>query len=153
MEQLADGKYRHDARRLFQLGRESTDKNPKTLITDELPASHDAYPKEFWAMKNETRTEHIRHISIKGDRNNNKMERMNGEVRDREKVMRSLKKMDTPILKGYQIFHNYLRPHMALDGQTPANKAGIKVEGENKWITLIQNASIPRKLTAASNPR
>jgi hypothetical protein len=30
------------------------------------------------------------------------MERMNGEVRDREKVMRRLKKMDTPILTGYQ---------------------------------------------------
>jgi hypothetical protein len=29
---------------------------------------------------------------------------------------------------------------MALDGKTPAEVAGIKVEGENKWITLIQNA-------------
>ena len=34
--------------------------------------------------------------------------------------MRSLKKPDTPILTGYQIYHNYVRPHMALDGQTPA---------------------------------
>jgi hypothetical protein len=30
---------------------------------------------------------------------------------------------------------------MALDGQTPADKAGIKVEGENKWLTIIQNAA------------
>jgi hypothetical protein len=30
---------------------------------------------------------------------------------------------------------------MALDGKTPADKAGIQVEGENKWVTLIQNAS------------
>ena len=73
--------------------------------------------------------------------NNNKMERMNGEIRDREKVMRSLKKGDTPILTGYQIYHNFVRPHMALDGQTPADKAGIKIKGENKWLTLIQNAS------------
>ena len=29
---------------------------------------------------------------------------------------------------------------MALDGLTPAEVAGIKVEGKNKWITLIQNA-------------
>ena len=29
---------------------------------------------------------------------------------------------------------------MALDGLTPAEVAGIKVEGNNKWITLIQNA-------------
>jgi hypothetical protein len=69
------------------------------------------------------------------------MERLNGEVRDREKVMRGLKKPDTPILKGYQIFHNYVRSHEALDGKTPADLAGIQVEGENKWLTLIQNAS------------
>jgi len=30
---------------------------------------------------------------------------------------------------------------MGLDGQTPAEKCGIKIEGKNKWITLIQNAS------------
>ena len=29
---------------------------------------------------------------------------------------------------------------MALDGLTPAEVAGIKVEGKNKWIALIQNA-------------
>lgn len=75
------------------------------------------------------------------EHHNNKMERMNGEVRDREKVMRGLKKPDTPILTGYQLFHNYIRSHEGLDGKTPAEAAGIKVEGENKWMTLIQNAS------------
>jgi putative transposase len=43
--------------------------------------------------------------------NNNKMERFNGEVRDREKVMRGLKRNDTTILTGYQIYHNYIREH------------------------------------------
>ena len=62
-------------------------------------------------------------------------------MRDREKVMRGLKIKDTPVLKGYQIFHNFIRPHMGLEGKTPADLVGIKVEGENKWITLIQNAS------------
>ena len=48
---------------------------------------------------------------------------------------------DTPILSEMQIFHNYIRPHMGLDVKTPADLAGIQVEGENKWLTLIQNAS------------
>jgi putative transposase len=69
------------------------------------------------------------------------MERLNGEVRDREKTMRGLKKIDTPIIKGYKIFHNYVRPHEGLAGKTPAEASGIVVEGENKWITLIQNAT------------
>jgi hypothetical protein len=52
--------------------------------------------------------------------------------------MRTLERTDTPILTGMQI---YVRPHEALDGRTPSEAAGIKVVGENKWLTLIQNAS------------
>jgi hypothetical protein len=33
------------------------------------------------------------------------------------------------------------RQNGALDGKTPAEKAGIKIQGEDKWTTLIQNAS------------
>lgn len=66
---------------------------------------------------------------------------MNGEIRDREKTMRGLKTKETPLLSGYQIFHNYIRPHEALDGKTPAEACGIQIQGENKWKTLIQNAS------------
>jgi hypothetical protein len=69
------------------------------------------------------------------------MERMNGEVGDREKVMRGLKRMDTPIPKGTQIFHSFIKPHKGLQGRTPAEAAGIKVEGQNRWLTIIQNAA------------
>jgi hypothetical protein len=55
-----------------------------------------------------------------------------GELRDREKVTRVLKRMDTPILKGYQIYHNFVRPHDTLKGKTPADLAGINVKGDNK---------------------
>ncbi|NDF26904.1 MAG: transposase, partial [Nitrosopumilaceae archaeon] len=36
---------------------------------------------------------------------------------------------------------NYVRPHSSLNGKTPAEACGIKIEGDNKWLTLIQNAS------------
>ena len=52
-----------------------------------------------------------------------------------------LKKKDSLLLNGYQMYHNYIRPHMGLDGKTPAEKCGMKIEGDNKWKTLIQNAS------------
>jgi len=70
---------------------------------------------------------------------------MNGEIRDREKVMRGLKIEETPILAGMQIYHNFIRPHMTLNGETPAEKAGITVEGENKWVTVIQNATVEKR--------
>ena len=141
VEEVAETKYKHDARKLFQLAKKVTGKKPETLITDGLKSYHQAYKREFWTLR-KPRTEHIRHIKIRGDMNNNKMERLNGEIRDREKVMRGLKKEDTPILKGYQIFHNYIREHEGLKGKTPAEACGITIEGKNKWKTLIQNASI-----------
>ena len=69
------------------------------------------------------------------------MLRLNGEVRDREKVMRGLKKMNTSVLPGYQMYHNYFRPHEGIGNATPAEKCGVKIEGDNKWVTLIENAS------------
>jgi len=134
-QEVAETKMKHDARQLFIQARRLMKKQPKELITDGLPsysvASNKIFPNAI----------HVRHIRLQGDMNNNKMERMNGEIRDREKTMRGLKITDTAILKGYQLFHNYIRPHEALNGQTPSEACGIKIEGQNKWKTLIQNAS------------
>jgi transposase-like protein len=140
-QEVADTKFTADLRPLFQQGKQIAEKNPKTLITDGAPNFHEAYEKEFYTNRLETRTEHIRDIRMNGEVHNNKMERMNGEIRDRERVMRTLEKPDSPILEGYQIYHNYVRPHMALKGKTPAEAAGIQVKGTDKWLTLIQNAS------------
>ena len=139
-QEVAESKDRHDARNLLRMSKQVTGKKPLTFITDGLQSYHDAYKKEFRTL-GLPQTKHVRHITLRGDRNNNKMERMNGEVRDREKVMRGLKKEDTATLKGYQLYHNYIRPHEALDGKTPSEACGIKIEGQNKWKTIIQNAS------------
>ncbi len=79
------------------------------------------------------------------------MERMNGEIRDREKVVRGLKREDSPLIEGMRIYHNYVRPHMGLDGKTPINLAGIQVEGNDKWLTLIQNAKQEQDLCEGLN--
>ena len=42
--------------------------------------------------------------------------------------MRRLERKDTPILKGYQIYYNYIREHEGLDDKTPAKAYGIKIE-------------------------
>jgi transposase-like protein len=133
-QEVAETKDKHDARQLFIQARRLMRKQPKNFITDGLPTYSVASKTIF---PNAT---HIRHIRLQGDHNNNKMERMNGEIRDREKTMRGLKKKRTPILQGYQLYHNFIREHDAL-GKTPAEACGIKVEGQNKWKTLIQNAS------------
>jgi transposase-like protein len=139
-QQVADHKGTSDIRPLLHQSQEVAGKKPSTFITDGAPNFHQAYNKEYRTNRYDS-TVHISHIRLQGDHNNNRMERLNGELRDREKVMRSLKTENSPILKGLQIFHNHFRPHMALEGRTPGEAAGIVIEGENKWITLIQNAT------------
>jgi len=58
--------------------------------------------------------------------------------------MRGLKDEPTArtIIDGFRIYYNFIRPHMALNGKTPAEACGIEVKGENKWVTLIQNAKL-----------
>lgn len=74
---------------------------------------------------------------------------MNREIRGREKVMRGFKNLSSPTLKGLEIHHNFVRPHMDLNGRTPAEAAGIQVKGENRWLTIIQNAAYPTKVDSA----
>lgn len=138
-QQVCDSKYSADVRPLFAEARETAGKRPLTLITDGGQHFRRPFKKELQTNHGHIGV-HIRDIRLDGTVHNNKMERINGEIRDREKVMRGIKKVDTPILKGYQIYHNFVRPHEALKGDTPADRAGIRVEGENKWLTIIQNA-------------
>lgn len=140
-QEVADTKFKHDAQGLLHQAKEIAGKRPNTFITDGLPAYHSAFNQEFYSNK-KPQSRHINAIKLDGNMNNNKQERINGEIRDREKVMRGLKEKDTPILPGYQIFHNFMRPHEALKGKTPAEACGIEVVGENKWVTLIQNACV-----------
>lgn len=139
-QQVADKKGVSDVRPMYQDAKEITGKRPSTLISDGAPNFHKAWKKEFYSNKMDSK--HISHIHLAGDMNNNKMERLNGETRDREKVMRGLKTKASPILTGYQLYHNYVRPHEALKGKTPSEIAGITVEGNDKFMTLIQNASV-----------
>ena len=72
-----------------------------------LHAYHLAYKREFYAHQKPV-THHVEHITWQKDKGNQKMEAFNGTVRSREKVMRSLKREDSPILGGYRIFHNHM---------------------------------------------
>lgn len=134
-QEVGETKDKHDARKLFIQARRLMKKQPKEFITDGLPTYSVTAKRIF------PKARHTRHIRLHGDMNNNKMERMNGEIRDREKTMRGLKNTDTVILQGYQLYHNFIREHQALNNKTPAEACGITIEGNNKWKTLIENAS------------
>jgi hypothetical protein len=39
-----------------------------------------------------------------------------------------------------RIYYNFIRPHMALDGKTPAEKSEIAKLEQNKWRDLIKKS-------------
>ena len=136
---MAETKFQHNADALLELTKKKIGKSPAYFVTDGLPAYMKSSKKIFGP-----KTNHVRHIHLAGKRdrdNNNKMERLNGEIRDREKVFRGLKNIDTPLIDGMKTYYNFTKKHGSLKGKTPAEQAMIEVDGKNKWITLIQNAS------------
>ena len=140
---MAHTKFQHNADNLLALTKEKIGKTPAHFVTDGLPAYMKSSKKVFGK-----KTNHIRHIHIAGKRdrdNNNKMERLNGEIRDREKVFRGLKKFDTPLIDGMKVYYNYTKKHGSLDGRTPAKEAMIEVDGKNRWKTIIANASLHKR--------
>jgi len=135
--EMADRKAGHNADNLLEDTKKHAGKEPTQFRTDGLPSYMESSKKVY------PNARHTRHIHLQGDKNNNKMERFNGTIRDRTKVFRGLKKMSTPLIKGLRVFYNFIRHHSALkEHKTPARQAGIIVKGHNKWKTLIQNASL-----------
>jgi len=131
-----------DARNVLAEAHQLAKIRPMAIVTDGLRSYQHAITKEFHTMK-APRTQHVRVPNIRHHSNNNMVERLNGTVRARNKTMRGLDSEPTAqtIIEGMRIYYNFIRPHMALNGKTPSEACGITIEGKNKWITLIQNAS------------
>jgi putative transposase len=131
-----------DARAVFQVAKKVAPSKPIALVHDGLRTYDEAYQKEFFTLKN-PRTMNIRSVSVRNEGLNSKVERLNGSVRDREVVMRGMdhKKSAQTLMEALRIYHNYIKQHQGLDGRTPAEACVIQIEGNDKWRTLIQNAS------------
>ena len=105
---------------------------PSIIITDGLHAYRDAIKKVFGSHRRGGPL-HMRHVKWEGDiAPANIIERLQGTIREREKVMRGLKTEETMIIEGIRIHYNFTRPHKGLNGQTPAEAAGIDYFGSER---------------------
>jgi len=85
------------------------------------------------------------------EHNNNPIERYNGKIKDRIKIMRggfgSFEKAKA-FMDLQHIIHNFVNPHQSLDMKTPAEKAEINLKlGRNKFLNLIRyvRTHIPKR--------
>ncbi len=110
---------------------------PERIFADALKA----YPEAVSFWPSDRKPELIAKAGIrKPHANNNRIERLNGTVRERTKVQRGWKSMKTPLAEGQRIHYNFVKPHQALAGQTPADVAGIGIEAKNKWLAMLTEA-------------
>ena len=120
--------------------------NRNSRFPDGLQAYKDAFKKEFYTNKS-PRTKHVRNAGIAKKNNNNRVERLHNTVRERDKVMRGMQNNDTArvLMDGFRNYYNFLRPHMGIENNTPAEIAGLNLElGRNKIQNLIkQSAGLP----------
>jgi putative transposase len=150
--QITEARESEDARRLFADAKQKAGKRPETIVTDGLQSYRDGYSKEFYTMK-EPRPVHIRLSKFEDKVNQNLIERYNCTVRERNKTMRALdtESSTSTFVDGFQIYYNYIRPHMGLDNKTPAEVAGINLElGKNRWLSLIERSAEHQKLNSAT---
>ena len=129
-----------DARRVFADAKTKTDKT-YAVIHDGLPSYDKAFQKEFYTLK-KPRVQNIRSISVRNEGLNSIVERVNGTIREREKVMRGMQTKDSAqkIIDAMRIHYNFAKIHSSLK-KTPAEQAGIDLQlGENKIKSLMELA-------------
>lgn len=108
---------------------------PQIIYTDALRAYIEGISKTLGYN-----VDHIAKCGItKPHANNNRVEWLNGTLRERVKVQRGWKNPKSAISEGQRIYYNFINPHQSLDGKTPADKVGINIDGKDKWKDLLKN--------------
>ncbi len=104
---------------------------------------NEAFTKEFYANHG-PRIENVRSVGQSDEGLNQMVERVNNTVRDREKTFRGMDndRSSQIMADEIRINYNFIRPHMGLDGKTPAQTAGLDLGLDGiRWKHLIKLAT------------
>jgi len=122
--------------KFFKRVKESTNTKPEVISTDSLE-NYKRCIKKYYPNASHLK---LKLISLKP--NTSFIERYNGTIKNRTKTMRCFESFCScqNTLTAFQIYYNFLRPHMALKGKTPAQEAGINLNLSERWLSLIRHA-------------
>jgi putative transposase len=127
-----------DAQMLMKKAYNRTGKIPRVIYTDKLRAYLDGIELTFGGD-----TKHEQGSPFDVENNTNLIERFHGTLKDRTKIMRGLKNIETAKLftDGWLLYYNYLRPHLSLNGSTPAKVAGVSYPYRN-WQDIVAGRKV-----------
>ena len=141
---ISQSRSKEEAAVLFRKGKKASKTIPSEIVTDGLGSYNEAIETEFANKNDKSSNIGTLHIvgPLVGKVNNNKIERFNGSIKERIKVMGKLNsaKGAETFAKGYQIHYNWIRGHKALNGRAPAEMPHTSPEKMN-WKRLIEKAS------------
>lgn len=140
---VTNTRYIKDARKVFKKAKEVATENPKEIMSDGLQSYRKAIKKEFKTHKTKGETKHIRVRTIRDHTHNNMIERYHNEFREWDKVKRGFKnkKSAEDWNESFRLYHNFIKPHMALNGLTPSEVANIQLNlSRNKWLDLLKRS-------------
>jgi transposase-like protein len=101
---IAETREGEDAKKKFEQSKKVTSKRPNLVVTDGLAGYKKAFNQEFY--DHHQTAKHIADVALQSGLNNS-IERMHGSIREREKIMRGIKSMETPIFPGNQIYYKF----------------------------------------------
>jgi len=137
-----------DLIRVLKEAKNKTNGSIKIVTTDALLGYPEVLRKTFGYHERHSSFDNVRsqviHNIVKADERgfNHKIERLHNTVRDRTKIMRGFHgSLDSAkaIMKGMEIYYNYIRKHQGMDNKTPSQLAIPKLNlGVNRWLSLIR---------------
>ena len=149
--EMADHKDGFNATNLLKETLRRTGKVPAVFTTDCLPSYIEAHQAVF-AAKNPL-DKHSVHISDSclnnKKKHNNFQERFNGTYRKFQHPRQNIPSPHSPLITGFFVYYNFVRPHSSLNERTPAEAAGVIIHGADKWRTIIGNASLAARAREA----
>ncbi len=135
---LSQNRGEKEAHALIKDGLKKCKTEPMEVVTDGLSSYSGALRKISKKRKNRPII-HLRGPLIEAL--NNKMERFCGTVKARTKPMGKFnsKKSAERFAEGFGTYYNFVKPHKALGGKTPAQAAGL-IRKKCSWLDLISAA-------------
>ena len=127
--------------KVLRNAKSKTSKQIKIVTSDGYTAYSKAIKKTF-GYNNKLGKHNVIHnrvTQLKNEGFNHKIERLHNNIRQRTKIFRGFKNLNSAnsIMKGFEIYYNFIMKHQAINCCPYELATDLKLINPNKWVELI----------------